>query len=334
MPLKNYQHQSILREYDAKRLKNHYIEELRKKEVYEAIPALQEIDNEIASGSVASAKAALRGDNNAIHGLKERNEALSAKKRELMLSHGFPADYLNPIYDCTDCRDTGYIGTEKCHCFKQAVVRLLYAQSNIEKKLEDENFEHFCTDYYPDECIDDSQETTPYRNIITILKEAREFVRDFDTVGGNLLYYGNTGVGKTFLSNCIAGELLNSGHTVIYLTASQLFDVLEQLKFGRRDSYQSEDYNEVSDRFGYILDCDLLIIDDLGTELSNTFTNSQLYRCLDERILNGRSTIISTNLSLQQLRSTYSERIFSRMASNYKFNKIVCEDIRIQKKFR
>ena len=127
----------------------------------------------------------------------------------------------------------------------------------------------------------------------------------FDEVHSNLLLYGNTGVGKTFLTNCIAKELLDSSHTVVYLTSLQLFDILESYKFDRELSYAKKDAT-----ISYILDSDLLIIDDLGTELNNSFTSSQLYRCIDTRLNYHRSTIISTNLSFDDLREQYSERIF------------------------
>lgn len=333
MPLKNYQYNSILREYDERRLKSHRELEQRQAALYAAIPELDEIDREIASGSVESAKLSLRGDLRALEGLKARNEALSEKKTKLMLAHGYPTDYLKPKYQCPDCEDTGFIGTQKCHCFRQAVVDMLYAQSNVRHAIGQENFSTFSFDYYPKDYVDETLHLSPYDNMQRVVATAKEFIRDFDTKHDNLLIYGNTGVGKTFLSNCIAGELLSTGHTVIYLTAFQLFDILERYKFGHADAYGDERaYTETANQFSHILDCDLLIIDDLGTELNNTFITSQLYLCINERLLGQRSTIISTNLSFDQLKSNYSERIFSRITSDYTFLKIIGEDIRIQKK--
>ena len=140
------------------------------------------------------------------------------------------------------------------------------------------------------------------------------------------MIYGNTGVGKTFISNCIAKELLDRSYTVIYLTSFQLFDILEKNKF-------SKDYDnpEIQNQFNFILSCDLLIIDDLGTELTNSFINTQLYLCINERYLREKSTIISTNLSLDNINTKYSERIFSRLISNYTLLKIVGADIRLTK---
>ncbi len=332
MPLKNYQYNSILRRYDARRLESHRRLEERRRLLYEQLPELSEIDSEISRGSVECAKRSLRGEAGALEGLRARNEELSARKDAILREHGYPADYLEPEYHCPDCRDTGYIDGGKCHCFRQAVVDVLYAQSNVRRAVEEENFNTFSYRFYSDSYTDETTHQTPLANIQRVVASAKEFVANFDTLHENLLIYGNTGVGKTFLSNCIAGELLASGHTVIYLTAFQLFDILEHYKFDRSSSNSDQSYEETADRFSYILDCDLLIIDDLGTELTNAFISSQLYLCINERLLGQKSTIISTNLSFEQLKNTYSERIFSRITSSYTFLKIIGGDIRIQKK--
>ena len=159
-----------------------------------------------------------------------------------------------------------------------------------------------------------------------VLRTCKDFVRCFDETPANLLLYGDTGVGKTFLSNCIAKELLDTAHTVIYLTAFGLVDIIEANTFGN-----DEDNTLEENMFDYIFDCDLLIIDDLGTEMNNSFVTSQLFLCINERILHGKSTIISTNLSLEDLQERYSERIFSRIISDYQILPIIGEDIRVKK---
>lgn len=332
MPIKNHQYNSILREYDARRLKTHRETMARREKLYAEIPRLKELDDAIAHGSVESAKLSLFGDPTALLSLRAKNEALSAEKKALIAANGYPEDYLDPHYLCTDCCDTGFIGREKCHCFQQAIVDMLYSQSNVRQAIRRENFDVFSYDYYPDDYIDASVKMTPLENIHRVVTCARQFIADFDRVPGNLLIYGNTGVGKTFLTNCIARELILTGHTVIYLTAFELFEILERWKFSRPDSTQEEEYSETANQFAHIRDCDLLIIDDLGTELNNTFITSQLYQCINERLLASRATIISTNLSFEQLKNNYSERIFSRITGSYTFLKIVGEDIRIRKK--
>lgn len=152
-----------------------------------------------------------------------------------------------------------------------------------------------------------------------------DFIRNFDEEYDNLIFYGPTGVGKTFLTHCIAKQLLDTSHTVLYLTSLQLFDILEKNKFNKEDASTS------NEQISYIINSDLLIIDDLGTELVNSFTSSQLFYFIEERHMHRRSTIISTNLSFQELRDRYSERIFSRFTGYYNFYMIIGDDIRIRK---
>jgi len=331
MSIKNYQYNSILREYDARRLKSHREAMVHREELYQKIPRLKEIDDEIAHGSVSSARLSLNGSPQALSSLREKNEALSAEKKALLVAHGYPEDYLKPKYLCPDCSDTGFIGREKCHCFQQAIVDLLYSQTNVRQAIDKENFDSFSYAYYSDDYIEESVKMTPQENMRHVVARAKQFIADFDTDPGNLLIYGNTGVGKTFLTHCIARELIFTGHTVIYLTAFELFEIFERRKFTRTQTAE-EEYSEAENQFAHIRDCDLLIIDDLGTELNNAFISSQLYQCINERLLDRNATIISTNFSFDQLKNNYSERIFSRITGNYTFLKIVGEDIRIRKK--
>lgn len=328
MGLKNFQYNTILREYDRRQLENKYQADKKYLSLCEEIPELEHIARQIASNSAYYAKQAVFGDENAIQMLKMKNQALSSQKRKLLAAHGYAADYLAVSCRCPDCRDTGYINGKKCHCFKQAVVDLLYAQSNMKYAITAENFSSFRYEYYSDEFTEPSTGLTPYANIRNVTDRCHHYIDYFDTVYSNILLYGNTGVGKTFLTHCIAKELLDTAHTVIYLTSFELFDILEKNKFSRQDEEL-----ESREQFNWILDCDLLIIDDLGTELNNAFISSQLYLCMNERHLSRRSTVISTNLSLDDLNMQYSERIFSRITSDYMLLKITGEDIRLKKVF-
>ncbi len=328
MSLKNFQYNKILREYDNKQLQNRHDLDIRIEEVYSAIPELKKIDDEVVTCSIRSAKLLLMGEDSALSTLKKITDAASGKRADLLVLHGYSEDYLYPRYHCPDCKDTGYIGTDKCHCFKQAIVDIVYSQSNIKTAIARENFNSFSFDYYSDDFEEPSTRLTPRENIRRVVDVCKHYINTFDQEFQNLLLYGNTGVGKTFLANCIAKELLDNAHTVIYLTAFQLFDILEKNKFGK-----GEDSFEFQNQFDYILDCDLLIVDDLGTELNNSFVNVQLYLCINERYLRQKATIISTNLSLDNINTIYSERVFSRIASNYTLLKIVGEDIRLKKLF-
>lgn len=324
MALSNTQYNILMRRYEEKQLRNRRIAMERMEHVYGILPRLQEIDDSISSLSIEQARKLIDGDEMALAHLHNSIGSLTREKQLLLSQHGYPKDYFEPPYDCPDCKDTGYIGGRKCHCFEQAAIDLVYTQSNIRRILEAENFAHFSYDYYSDEQMNPATGLSSLATAKQAVQDCKEFVRTFDTEFHNLFFYGDTGIGKTYLSNCVAKELLDSGHSVIYFTAPSLFHIFERNAFGKLPDTE-EDY-------GRILECDLLIIDDLGTELTNAFTVSQLFLCLNERILRQKSTIISTNLGLGQLAETYSERTFSRISSSYTIIKLFGNDIRIQKK--
>lgn len=325
MKLTNSQYEQLMSVYYERQVRSKHISQMRYHEIITEIPEYHELDLRIQQISLDYAKARLsRGGQKA--DLEKQIEQITRQKEQLLLSHGYAADYLKPVYYCPDCQDTGYIGDRKCHCFEKEIVNFLYSQSNLQEILEKENFSHFNLEYYPDDYMEETTGQTPRDNMRNILNIAQNFVADFDSIQGNLLLYGNTGVGKTFLTHCIAKELLDQSHTVVYLTSLKLFDILETYKFDRDMSY-----SEKNAAVSYILDSDLLIIDDLGTELNNSFTSSQLYQCIDTRLNHKRSTIISTNLSFDDLREQYSERIFSRLTSNYTLLKLTGDDIRLKK---
>ena len=325
MALSNSQYDHLMRTYEQKQLDNEFQLRKRYEKAYALIPELEEVDHSISSLSVKKARLLLDGDQTALSSLKSELKELSARKPALLKAHGLPANYLELHYQCPDCKDTGYIGTHKCHCFKKAIVDYLYTQSNLKDILDKENFSTCSLSYYSRNHIDPLTGRSSLESMETALKVCHNFVDTFSKEFHNILLYGDTGVGKTFLSHCIAKELMDSAYSVIYFTAAGLFDILAENTFGKR---QDKD----SDVFEHIYDCDLLIIDDLGTELPNSFTVSQLFICLNERILRQKSTIISTNLALEDIKSIYSERTFSRISSNYTILRITGDDIRIQKK--
>lgn len=313
-----------MRDYQRKQSAHRRLKEARVREAFHRFPRLKEIDDQIASLSVQSGRQILEGDSRALSRLKEEIRLLGEERNQLLAKGGYPLDYLQMAYDCPDCRDTGYIGNTKCHCFRKAEIELLYTQSNIRSILEQENFSTFSFDYYSGEILDPKTGVSSLERARKVAEACREFVRDFDVAPSNLFFYGDTGVGKTFLSHCIAKELIETTHSVIYFSSQKLFEVFARKRFDREHSQGSP--------VDYIYDCDLLIIDDLGTELTNSFVNSELFLCINERLTNGKSTVISTNLPLDIFADTYSERIFSRISNNYRMLKLFGQDIRLQKK--
>lgn len=325
MVLTNSQYQQLMSKYYDRQIQTKNRMEQRYQKALSAIPELAKCDKKIRELSIAHARNRLRNQEDTCD-LSAEIHKISNQKEQLLIEYGFPADYLKPVYTCPDCQDTGYIDGRKCHCFEKEIVTFLYSQSNLKDVLELENFSHFNIEYYPDDYTEEATGLTPRDNMHHILDTVKSFLSGFQNEPKNLLLYGNTGVGKTFLTNCIAKELLDRSHTVVYLTSLKLFDILETYKFDRGLSQTEKDAT-----ISYIMTSDLLIIDDLGTELNNSFTSSQLYHCIDTRLTNRRSTIISTNLSFDDLREQYSERIFSRVTSNYTLLKITGDDIRLKK---
>ncbi len=313
MTLTNSQYDTIQREYNAIQAKNRRIMDERREEVFSCCPAYEEAADAVSTLSVEYGRKLLSGDENASASYKEALAALSEKKRQLLTAAGFPADYLDPIYDCPDCQDTGYVNSRRCRCFSQRIINLLYEQSNLQKLLDEENFSVLSYDYYKGDDL---------ANFKKAVESSLQFVKNYPDEYKNLLFFGTVGTGKTFLSKCIAREMLNRGHSVIYFSATALFNILAQYSFDTNNKEML--YKTYEDLYN----CDLVIIDDLGTELSNTFTNSQFFTFINERHLRQKPIIISTNLNLEELKTRYSERIFSRLTSNFIFRKFSGPDIR------
>ena len=314
MALTNSQYDKIKRIYDERMLNRRHEEEKRLSYVYEHVDGFREVNESISSLCLKQAELLLDGQTSALIDLKEAIALLKEQKVALLLQAGLPADYLQVPYICKDCQDTGLYNGEKCHCFKQASLSLLYDQSNLKDYLESTDFSMVSDKYYT------GQDLVHFRDSY---QKSINFVNNFKNDYQNLCFYGTVGTGKSFLSGCIAKSLMKEGHSVIYFSASGLIDFFSRYAFDYKSREESEE------AYQDIYNCDLLIIDDLGTELTNSFSVSRLFTCLNERALRKKSIIISTNLSLEELHDRYSDRIFSRLTGNFKFCRMTGPDIRM-----
>ncbi len=308
MPLGNTKMQVILKEYDDRREKNRTLFTARQKEVAENAPDYITYQKQIVSLCMQKVNRTLFSESAQTDDEEYQRQltSLRAASRKALLDAGFPADYLEPIYDCPICKDTGFVTGAQCDCLKKRITRELYAQSGIEHMLETNNFSTLSYDYYK------GDDLTAFQNAVQICKD---MVAHFSTEKDSLLLYGTVGCGKSFLSGCVAKALMDKGASVVYFSSTQFFNTLHQNSLYNADE---ELYNK-----------DLVIIDDLGAELTNSFVTTSLFSFLNERILRKKATIISTNLNLTELKERYSDRIVSRIIQNFKLCKLSGPDIRI-----
>lgn len=276
-------------------------------------PEIAEIDSELSTTGPLIFRTAITGGD--IAPLKARNEQLNRRRREILVTLGLPADYTDVHYSCKKCSDTGYIdGARMCTCFKEGLVKATIASSGMGRLIETQSFDNFSLDVYPD---------GPQRERMTDnLEAAREYVEGFAKNRENLLLIGKTGTGKTHISTAIAREVISRGYDVLYDSAQNILSDFEDDQFRRR-------YDEEPKGKKY-LECDLLIIDDLGAEFTTPFTVSCLYNLLNTRQNRALATVISTNLSNEDLSRKYEDRIYSRiMGSGTRILAFVGPDRRI-----
>ena len=324
----------ILREYDKKRNIAIQKAEDRKQELLKANPKLQEIDKELSLVSIQTSKAILTSNEKdkekLLNDLKKKTNALIKEKNNFIKELSKTNNYLNPHFDCNLCNDTGYISksgnTALCSCIKQKIFDIAYNKSNM-GNLEKENFSNFNLRMFSDKANKElyKSDISPRENIELIKEKAITFIENFDDPNEkNLIFTGSTGLGKTFMINCIANEILKQGKTVLYQTAPIMLDSIIDEKFGNTDNKINLQDN--------ILNVDLLIIDDLGAERTNDLKITELFTIINSRLLNPRlKTIISSNLTIEELFKTYTNRIGSRLVGNYKFLRFFGEDLRFKK---
>ena len=324
---------NLLIKYDQKRNNAIALANQKKYDIYDKFPELEQVDNEINILSINQIKQVLTSqDKSSVDELKVKISNLRKKREKILADNKIKSKDFEPVFECKKCNDTGYINTPNgntlCSCIKQKLYNIEYNNSNI-YDIKNQTFANFKLDCYSD-IVDKEkygQRLSPRDNIISIKKICEKFIENFDdSTQENLLFSGNTGLGKTFLSSCIANEMIARGKTVLYQTAPIMLDSIIDYKFGKTSN----------DIINSIYNVDLLIIDDLGTETKNTLKITELFNIINTRLLNQDNkvtkTIISTNLSLQDLYDIYEERIVSRIIGNYNACYFYGDDIRRIKK--
>ena len=305
----------ILNEYERKRDRALYSQRLRQKQAYLKLPELRKLDYEISNTGFLISRAILENPDcyeEKAREIKEKMEKLKMKKAVLLTENNIPLEYLEVVYECNSCEDTGFLPNgEKCNCLKQAMISRTYKMSNIEDALKKENFQTFDINVFPDTAFE-GEKHTPRENMQNVVGIAEGFVNNFhERNGENLLFYGSTGLGKTFMCNCIAKGLIDKNKIVIYQTAFKILEIIESHRFRRNERlFDDLDYE-------ILFTSDLLIIDDLGTEVANTFTNAEIFNIVNTRLINGSKTIISTNLTPKEISEIYTDRAFSRVLEKF-----------------
>ena len=313
----------IMAEYERLREKAAVERKRRIALVYEKLPHVKEIDMEITRRGGENVKNIFehperKEEFNA--DFKSNLNRLTDEKNKMLLENGIDVDFDKYKYECKICGDTGYDEDgKKCVCFKQKLINEAYAVSNMDKMVAEQNFDTFDIGYYSEA---EKNGISPRENILKILSGCKRYCENFDSEDKSLLFYGGVGLGKTFMSCAVAKDVMDKGKTVLYIRASRLFTMYDDYRYGR-----NTDRAFLDNVYG----CDLLIIDDLGTEMNGANNSSVLFDIVNERMSRGKKMIINTNLGLGELEKEYTPRFTSRLYENFYIYKFVGEDIRLQK---
>ena len=314
----------IRAEYETKALLAQRAADGRREEVQARIPGLRELDAELATFGLRIMKQAMEGGDTAagVERLRAENRRILALRKSLLEKHGYPEDYCKPHYQCEVCCDSGYVGIRMCSCMRRRLIEAGMESSGLGSLLKKQSFENFSLDYY-------RRNAEEYRrmeqNFHAVKSYAERFELNEDKRSGSMLFLGGTGLGKTHLSTAVAGTVLEKGYDVFYNSAVGMISDFEDKRFGNAMGLGDAD-NTVR-----YVECDLLILDDLGTEVVNQFTQSTLYYILNTRLNMNKPTVISTNLGAAELRKTYSDRITSRLMGEFRVIPFYGTDIRKQK---
>ena len=295
-------------------------QQARREEVYKKIPRIKEIDaltkeryRELVSG-IFGGKSLTKSE------IRSSSVDLRAERAELLATNGYPIDYLDVKFECRRCSDEGFVKGRMCACYQRELARVAMSRTKISMLMQDQSFKNFKLDYYSD--VKNGNGKSPRVQMAQVLEFCKNYAKQFTPHANSLFLNGATGLGKTFLSSCIAREVIEHGYSVVYDSAQNIIHAFEQVKFDRAG--EKADLDQYSN-------CDLLIIDDLGTEFITQYSMSVVYMLLNNRILAQRPTIVSSNLDGEVLKQYYSESIVSRLSGEFMTVPFVGSDIRVRK---
>ena len=306
-------YKTALEEKKATLSKKTFLYEQSLAAAYNAEPKLNEIDLQLSALGAKIAITALSGNKAEFQKIQSEMTRLTDQKKAIISTF----EIAEIVYDCQKCKDTGYINGKLCSCIKEKAKELAINALSSDMPIKDSRFDNFNLNYYQNSDTQDG--ANPQKRMTAILKLCREYADNFNPKSSkNLLFMGDSGLGKTHLTLAMVSEIIKQGYSVIYGSAYNLFSMVENEHFSstKGDSYEN------------MLECDLLVIDDLGTEFATAFTQSVLYGLVNSRILSGRPTIINTNLTMADIEKRYSPRISSRFIGNYTAKKFIGADIR------
>lgn len=317
--IKGY-HGMVMAKYDELRQEEDRAFQRRKENAEAKAPMLKDIEQKVARLSMELAMLNFRRTSNHeedFKALKGEIISLRGQRAEILTELGLPHNYLERYHVCTKCQDTGYIRQDKCTCYKKYLIEAYNRTSDFNDLIKNYTFDKFKLDLFDD--AQGSYPVSPKENMANILEASMSYIQNFKTNHTNLLFFGSPGTGKTFLSSCIAKELLDDGYLVVYRTSDGLIQNLKDVKF-----------NDNHDLLDLLLNCDLLIIDDLGTELTTEFSKVELFNFLNAKLLRKKKMIVSTNLTIENLKNKYDERIYSRLVGDFNLYKFLGDDLRIK----
>lgn len=311
--------EKIVAEYEKLRAENINKRDKAVNEVYKKIPEIKEIDDKMYSLGQNTLREILSNPDKT--GLKEelhkKYEILKQKRSEILIKNNIPSDFDKVKYRCEKCNDTGYIeGVGRCSCFNQRYIDCMYEQSKMKELFKTQNFESFNINYYSEK-INDKYGKSPKKQMEEVKQFCENYAENYKNIKKSLCFYGDTGLGKTFMSSCISKRLIDDGFTVLYIRAPKLFRLLEDERFGRNEESVKELY-----------DCDMLVIDDLGTEPEGKNNSSYILELINERIMNNKKLIINTNLNFAGMEKKYTKRFSSRLIESFNVLLFFGEDIR------